>query len=99
MLSTLPPNSVVICNEPQTMLWNMDKTYLRELSQRGLPEGVALPKTLWFRWEEVKEDLPSFDLKEEMARCGFGRRAVIKPLVGAGKADRNDIFTVNAMTA
>ena len=81
-LSALHPHSVFVFNEPQTMLWNMDKSYLRELSQKGLPHGVVFPKTLWFRREDAAQN---FQLREEMAKSGLGRRAVVKPVVGAGK--------------
>ena len=87
--SQLLRNKITIYNEPRTMLWNMNKSYLKELSSKGLPEGVVFPKTLWFSEEKVAELMTGtsgFSLKDELAKIGMGKKAVVKPVVGAGKS-------------
>ena len=61
-----------LCNPPATVLWNMDKIYLRDLADRG----VALPPT---RWTEPGEPL---DVDRFLAETGAAA-AVVKPRVSA----------------
>ena len=57
-------------NPPQTLLWNGDKIYLRELESAG----VALPRTLWF--EPGERPSPA-----ALAEVCDGGRAVLKPRI------------------
>ncbi len=59
-------------NPPETVLWNLDKDYLRSLERLG----VALPKTLWLHPGEPP-DLPA------LFRATGWRHAVLKPRVSA----------------
>ena len=62
--------SVPLYNAPNTVLWNMQKTYLRELAQRAV-------KTISTIWAEN-----AIDLRETMASRGWDQ-VVLKPVMGA----------------
>ena len=64
--------SAALWNPPATVLWNMDKIYLRDLADRG----VALPPT---RWTEPGEPL---DVDGFLAETGAAA-VVVKPRVSA----------------
>ena len=76
--------SVLIVNDPSIMKWNMKKTYLRDLVDRVLPDGLAFPKTLWFD-KECLEENENFCLGDCLEKEGMKRKVVVKPLVGACK--------------
>lgn len=69
-LTRLQDWCVPVYNAPKTALWNMQKTYLRELAQRGF-------KTIPTIWAEN-----AIDLRETMATRGWDQ-AVLKPVMGA----------------
>ena len=64
--------SARLCNPAATVLWNADKTYLRDLAAAG----VTLPRTAWF---EPGQRPPVESLLEEWGL----ERAVVKPRVSA----------------
>ncbi len=63
---------VRLYNSPQTVLWNMEKTYLRELAQHGIR---TIP-TLWINSDE------KCHLRELLETQGW-QQAVVKPMIGA----------------
>lgn len=63
---------VPLYNSPQTVLWNMEKTYLRELAQYGIR---TIP-TLWISSDEKRH------LQELLEDQGWSQ-AVLKPTIGA----------------
>lgn len=65
-----------LANELQTMQWNLNKRYLRDLDSRGVP----IPPTLW-RHGLTASDFPS--MFAELA----ADEIVIKPVIGAGAKD------------
>lgn len=72
-LDALAARGIVVCNPPEVVRWNIDKSYLRELTQRGAP---TVP-TLWHEDAGRGEVLAAFD--------HFGAtRVVVKRQVGAG---------------
>ncbi len=73
-----------LCNPAETLLWNGDKIYLRELAARG----VALPRTRWFEAGER----PGAAAFAEV--CGDGK-GVLKPRI-SGTAYAT--FVVDAAT-
>lgn len=62
-----------LLNPPETVLWNMDKGYLREL----IEAGIRVPDTVWL---EPGERL---DVATAMAGRGWDR-AVLKPRISGG---------------
>jgi glutathione synthase/RimK-type ligase-like ATP-grasp enzyme len=72
-LEVLASRGVAVCNSPGTVRWNIEKTYLKELTQRG---AATIP-TLWL------DDVTTDDAHEAMDRFGCDR-IVIKRQVGAG---------------
>ena len=77
--------SVVVVNDPRIMKWNMKKTYLRDLVDKGLPKGVAFPKTLWFDMDSM-EEMDNFSLSDCLKQEGMKQKVIVKPVVGAGKS-------------
>jgi len=63
---------VPLWNQPQTLRWNMDKTYLRDLAQRG----IVVPSTVWI---EPGSSVNLVTLLQEQR----WERAVIKPTISA----------------
>jgi len=61
---------VRVWNAPQTLRWNAEKTYLRDLERRG----VAIVPTLWPE--------RGFSLQDKMCEAGW-KKAVVKPRVSA----------------
>lgn len=72
-LDTLQARGIVVCNAPDVARWNIDKSYLRELAERGAPTV----STLWLD-----------DVSREDVLAAFDRfatdRVVVKRQVGAG---------------
>ena len=68
----LGSHGVQLFNPVATLLWNLDKRYLRELELAG----VAIPETAWF------EPRASAVLGNVMQDCGWNT-AVLKPTVSA----------------
>jgi glutathione synthase/RimK-type ligase-like ATP-grasp enzyme len=64
--------NVPLWNQPQTLRWNMDKTYLRDLAQRG----IVVPPTVWI---ERGSSVNLITLLQEQR----WERAVIKPTISA----------------
>lgn len=62
----------VVCNQPDLMLWNCNKTYLLDLAERGAP----LPPTRLCRPDAA-------ELQQAMSELGL-REAIVKPVIGAG---------------
>lgn len=69
-LTNLQNLEVPLYNTPKTVLWNMEKTYLRDLSQQGV-------KTIPTIWTES-----AIDLSETIQTSGWNR-VVLKPIMGA----------------
>jgi len=69
-LTHLQDLNVPVYNTPQTALWNMEKTYLRDLHQ----QGVKIIPTVW-----AKTDINLRDLMEQRS----WNRVVLKPVMGA----------------
>jgi glutathione synthase/RimK-type ligase-like ATP-grasp enzyme len=63
---------VPLYNPPQTVLWNMEKTYLRELAQHGIR---TIP-TLWINSDEKCH-------LRELLKAQDWQQAVVKPTIGA----------------
>ena len=63
-------SKVTLLNSPETVRWNMNKTYLRELEAKG----VAIPRTVW-----IESGGPP-DLSAFLVTHGF-QEAVVKPVV------------------
>lgn len=61
-----------LCNPPATVLWNLDKIYLRDLAERG----VRVPATRWFEPGQ-RPELDGF-----LAETGL-TVAVVKPRISA----------------
>ncbi|MGH7566592.1 MAG: methyltransferase domain-containing protein [Gemmatimonadota bacterium] len=61
-----------LCNPPETVLWNLDKIYLRDLAEGG----IALPLTRWFEPGQ-RPDVDGF-LAESVLTA-----AVVKPRISA----------------
>lgn len=61
-----------LCNPPATVLWNVDKIYLRDLAERG----VRVPATRWFEPGQ-RPDLDSFLVETGLTV------AVVKPRISA----------------
>ncbi len=69
-------SSARLCNPAQTVRWNIDKQYLREVETLGLP----IVPTLWLNspsTHEIAKSFQTFDCDE----------LVIKPTMGAGARD------------
>lgn len=71
-LDELENRKVVLWNPHQVLLWNMDKSYLRDLQEQDIP----LLDTVWLSGGEKA------DLRDLMQQKGW-KRAVIKPLISA----------------
>lgn len=72
-LDTLAARGIAVCNSPDVVRWNIDKTYLRDLAARGAP---TVP-TLWLDDAGAQDVLAALD--------HFGTdRVVVKRQVGAG---------------
>lgn len=70
-IKSLRPGARLV-NPAETVLWNMDKLYLREIAERGIP----IPTTRWYAPGE-RPDFKRF-LKEAGAEC-----VVLKPRISA----------------
>lgn len=71
-LAQLQSLDVSLYNAPKTVLWNMEKTYLRDLAQQGI-------RTIPTIWADIAEEL---DLGKTLRTQGWDR-AVLKPAMGA----------------
>lgn len=69
-LTQLQALNVPLYNAQKTILWNMEKTYLRDLAQKGV-------KTIPTIWAET-----AIDLSETMENRGWDQ-VVLKPVIGA----------------
>ena len=69
-VNRLSGSGVLLINRPRTVIWNMEKTYLRDLASAGVP---AVPTV----WADSHTSLES-----TLSRQGW-ERAVIKPAIGA----------------
>lgn len=76
-LEELAARGIAVCNPPELVRWNMTKTYLRELEERGAP---SIP-TLW------QQDVGQEELSEAFDYFGC-ERLVVKRQVGAGAQDQ-----------
>jgi len=76
---------VPLHNSPQTVLWNMEKTYLRELAQYGIR---TIP-TLWISSDEKRH------LRELLKARGW-QQAVLKPTIGASAYGIQVVLAENA---
>lgn len=72
-LEALSERGIAVCNTPEVVRWNMTKTYLRELGERG---AHTVP-TLWRKTVTAKGALEAMDTFET-------DRVVVKRQVGAG---------------
>lgn len=72
-LEALAASGIAVCNPPQVVRWNTEKTYLRELEERG----ANIVPTAWL------EDAGREDILAAMEMFGTGR-VVVKRQVGAG---------------
>ncbi len=70
-------------NDSQVLLWNFEKTYLRDLDAFGVP----IPQTLF-----LKSTTVTIDTIKKAARDHGWDRAVVKPSIGAGSYN---VFLVN----
>ena len=76
-LAALAGSGITVCNPPEVVRWNMTKTYLRELAERG----AATVPTLWQQQVGREELLEAFE--------HFGcSKLVIKRQIGAGALDQ-----------
>lgn len=71
-IDNLEKASVHVLNSPSILRWNLEKTYLLDLAERG----AAIPPTLWFEKGEVGS------LADTLAETGWGK-AVLKPTISA----------------
>ena len=69
-IASLEAAGVRVWNTPQTLIWNSNKTYLRDLER----EGVAIVPTLWPEH--------GFQLKDRVREAGW-QSVVVKPRVSA----------------
>jgi hypothetical protein len=76
VLDAIDRSSAVLINELSLVRWNLRKTYLRDLEERG---GEIVP-SLWY------DDFDPLRLAESFTRLGTAT-TVIKPEVGANAAD------------
>lgn len=76
VLKNIESSSAVLENSFETVKWNIDKTYLRNLQQRG----IEIVPTLWCNQFYVDE-LPTFFTELE------SQEIVIKPTISAGADD------------
>ncbi|WP_247713430.1 ATP-grasp domain-containing protein [Qipengyuania polymorpha] len=72
-LEALAGMGIAVCNPPRVVRWNTEKTYLRELEERG----ANIVPTVWL------EDAGRDDVLAAMEMFGTGR-VVVKRQVGAG---------------
>ena len=72
-IETFSDRPHVLWNPPETILWNLDKIYLRDLASRG----IAIPATRWIEPEDVG-GVPSL-----AAGTGWAR-GVLKPRISGG---------------
>ena len=76
VIDQIEASSARLCNSAQTVRWNIDKQYLRELESQGLP----IVPTIWLlspNQHEIAKSFRSFACDE----------VVIKPTMGAGARD------------
>lgn len=86
-LDELEARGIAVCNPPQIVRWNITKTYLRELAERG---ARTIP-TLWLDQATAQDALDAFD--------HFGcDRLVVKRQVGAG-AEGQELLERGAVPA
>lgn len=71
-LDRLQQNNITLLNSPDLIRWNIDKRYLRELANRGIP----IPDTVWLAAGE------QIDLADA-CRVRSWPNAIAKPLIGA----------------
>jgi hypothetical protein len=76
--------NVTLYNSPSTLLWNMEKIYLRELAENG----VQIIPTIWAKVGET------IDLPTIIHQQGWDK-ALLKPVFGAGS---KGIHVINAHT-
>ena len=84
-LEALSASGIQVCNSPEVVRWNIEKTYLRDLAERG---AATIP-TLWretVTHKGVSEALDAFE-------CD---RVVVKRQVGAG-AEGQELFRLGAL--
>ncbi len=72
-LDALAASGIIVCNSPEVVRWNIAKTYLRELKEKG---AATIP-TLWRESVTAKGVVEAFHVFE----CD---RVVVKRQVGAG---------------
>lgn len=85
VLAEIEQTGALLLNDLQTVRWNLDKTYLRDLAKRGVP----IVPTAW------RERLQRAELAELFDQVG-DEEIVVKPVVGAGaigafRLQRNDL--------
>ena len=85
-LEALAAMGITVCNPPQVVRWNTEKTYLRELEERG----ANIVPTAWL------EDAGREDILAAMEMFGTGR-VVVKRQVGAGGLGQHS-FTRESLT-
>lgn len=69
-------SQVRLCNTPELVWWNLDKHYLADLNERGIPVVDS----------QFIEQGARLRLEERLAALGWGE-AVIKPCISAGGRD------------
>ena len=72
-LEALRERGIIVCNDPDLVLWNSSKTYLRELEEAG----ARIIPTLWH------PDVTRTELDEAFYYFGCGK-LVVKRQIGAG---------------
>jgi glutathione synthase/RimK-type ligase-like ATP-grasp enzyme len=71
-IAAMEQQGIPVWNQPATLRWNMDKTYLRQLAE----QGIAIAPTVWV------EHSATIDLAAVLAEQAW-TRAVVKPTVSA----------------
>ncbi len=84
-LDSLAASGVMVCNSPEVVRWNIAKTYLRELKEKG---AATIP-TLWREDVTAKGVIEALDVFE----CD---RVVVKRQVGAG-AEGQELIARNTL--
>ena len=84
-LDALAASGILVCNSPNMVRWNIEKTYLRDLAERG---AATIP-TLWRETVTHKGVSEALDVFE----CD---RVVVKRQVGAG-AEGQELFRRGAL--
>jgi len=71
-IKSLQERKIQVYNPPSVILWNMDKSYLRELQS----EGIKIPSSIWLKKNQ------KVSLKETLSATGW-EKAVLKPTISA----------------